>query len=152
MLNSKKTSLAAFAVLMSMSISSNAATTDSVVFDQVFDNPDRPMTSVACSDGKNGLITRKGWRTLGNAPKSVYVGGAPAVAGWNSPNCGTCWQLTYTDAKKAPKSITVLAVDQSASGFVIGRNAMNTLTGNQAMKLGRVNVQATQIDASKCGI
>lgn len=41
------------------------------------------MDSVACSDGANGLET-KGYSTLGSLPNFPYVGGAPAVTGWNS--------------------------------------------------------------------
>lgn len=46
---------------------------------------DKSLTTVACSDGANGLIWRYGWNTLGDIPNFPYVGGAEAVRGWNSP-------------------------------------------------------------------
>jgi hypothetical protein len=102
---------------------------------------------VACSDGKNGLITRYGWQTQGNIPKFPNIGGAQAIAGWNSASCGTCWKLTYKG-----KSINVLAIDHTAAGFNIALTAMNTLTNGQAVKLGRVDATATQVAVSNCGV
>ena len=75
------------------------------------------------------------------------IGGAAAVAGWNSAQCGTCWQLTYNG-----KSINVLAVDHTDAGFNIAKAAMNTLTGGHAEEFGRVDATATQVSASACGL
>ncbi|KAF5018737.1 hypothetical protein F66182_9272 [Fusarium sp. NRRL 66182] len=124
--------------------SASAAT---VSYDPGYGQAGRAMTVVACSDGKNGLITRYGWKTQGQIPKFPYIGGAQAVAGWNSPNCGTCWKLTYKG-----KSINVLAIDHTDAGFNISPDAMNALTNGQAVKLGRVDATATQVAVSNCGI
>lgn len=118
-----------------------------VSYDPGYDQASRSLTAVACSDGKNGLITRYGWQTQGNIPKFPNIGGAQAIAGWNSASCGTCWKLTYKG-----KSINVLAIDHAAAGFNIALNAMNTLTNGQAVKLGRVDATATQIAVSNCGV
>jgi hypothetical protein len=125
-------------------ISAVSATT--VSYDTGYDDKSRPMTSVACSDGPNGLITKYGWKTQGNIP-TPYVGGVNIIAGWNSPNCGGCYRLEYKGRK-----INVLAIDHAASGFNIGLDAMNALTGGQATKLGRVNAQVYHADASACGL
>lgn len=42
------------------------------------------MSSVSCSDGPNGLM--KEFPTQGDLPVFPYVGGVPAIAGWNSPS------------------------------------------------------------------
>ena len=42
------------------------------------------MSSVSCSDGPNGLM--KKFPTQGDLPVFPYVGGVPAIAGWNSPS------------------------------------------------------------------
>ena len=122
------------------------AQTESLSYDTTYDNPSLPLTSVACSDGANGLIT-KGYTTLGSLPTFPNVGGVYTVTGWNSPACGTCYNVTY-----GGKTLSVLAVDVGLDGFNLSEEAMNTLTGGLAVELGRVEVTATQVPASICGI
>ncbi|KAH8662164.1 eliciting plant response-like protein [Xylariales sp. PMI_506] len=118
-----------------------------IAYDTGYDDGSRSLTAVSCSDGANGLITRYGWQTQGAIPNFPYIGAADAVAGWNSAECGTCWQLTY-----GAISVNVLAIDHAGSGFNIGLNAMNVLTNGQAVALGRVDATATQVDVSNCGL
>ncbi|KAF5354541.1 hypothetical protein D9758_011221 [Tetrapyrgos nigripes] len=58
-------------------------------YDNVYANGGTSLTSVACSDGQNGLITRYGYQTLSNLPGfgngEVYPAAVDSVAGWNSP-------------------------------------------------------------------
>ncbi|KKA28836.1 hypothetical protein TD95_000280 [Thielaviopsis punctulata] len=116
----------------------------SLSYDNTYDNAGLSLDSVACSDGANGLIT-KGYSTLGSLPNFPYVGGAPAVSGWNSMACGSCWQLSYNG-----KSIYVLAVDAAPGGFNVAEAAMNALTNNQAAALGRIEVSSTEVASSFC--
>ena len=125
---------------------SAAASTVTVSYDETYDNAAGSLATVACSDGTNGLLT-KGYSDFGSLPDFPNIGGAAAIAGWNSASCGTCWQLTYSG-----NSINVLAIDHAASGFNIALEAMNTLTDGQAEFLGRVDATATQVDASQCGL
>ncbi|KAF6843586.1 Protein SnodProt1 [Colletotrichum musicola] len=136
-----------FSSLLTVLSSVAAAAAVSVSFDTGYDDGSRSLTSVSCSDGANGLITKYNWQTQGQVARFPYIGGADAVAGWNSPNCGTCWQLTYNG-----KSINVLAIDHAGSGFNIALGAMNDLTNGQANQLGRVEAQATQVALSACGL
>ncbi|KAJ7034985.1 Cerato-platanin [Mycena alexandri] len=142
---------AAFASLLTFALGAHAATvTASVSYDQTYDNAKTSLDVVACSNGPHGLEAL-GFTNFGSLPNFPFIGGAGAVEGFDSVNCGTCWQLTYTNGSGAKKSINVLAIDHSAAGtFNIALEAMNTLTGNQAERLGRVNVQATQVDKSVC--
>ncbi|KAI6361168.1 hypothetical protein MCOR25_006539 [Pyricularia grisea] len=123
-----------------------AAQAVSVSYDTGYDDGSRSLNDVSCSDGVNGLITKYGWQTQGQISNFPYIGGADAVSGWNSPNCGTCWQLTYNG-----KSINILAIDR-ASGFNIGLDAMNALTNGQAVSLGRIDAQFQQVGLSSCGL
>lgn len=91
-------------------------TTASLSYDQTYDNPSTSLSATSCSDGPNGLLTA-GYKTFGSLPKFPYIGGAAAVTGWNSPNCGSCWILTYTNTKGKTKSINLLAVDVAHDGF-----------------------------------
>ncbi|KAF8810054.1 snodprot1 [Phlegmacium glaucopus] len=119
-------------------------------YDTGFDDAGRSLSSVACSDGPNGLLTRN-FTTFGSLPKYPHVGGAPAVTGWNSPGCGTCWTVTYTNPEGAATSVNILAIDAN-SNFNIATSAMNELTNGQAIFLGRVPVTAVEVDRSVCGL
>ena len=116
-----------------------------VSYDTGYDDKSRSLTAVSCSDGVNGLITKYGWQTQGAIPNYPYIGGYQGVAGWNSPQCGTCYGVTYNG-----KTIYVLAIDHTAAGFNIGKIAMDALTNNQASQLGRVDAQYVQVAASQC--
>ncbi|KAJ3487142.1 hypothetical protein NLI96_g3731 [Meripilus lineatus] len=122
------------------------AATVTVSFDQAYDNGGSSLATVACSDGANGLLT-KGFTTFNSLPSFPRIGGAAAIAGFNSANCGTCWKLTFNGT-----SINVLAIDHAGAGFNIALAAMNTLTKGNAIFLGRINADATQVAASACGL
>lgn len=117
-----------------------------VSYDETYDKKSGSLSSVACSDGSHGVLT-KGYKTFGALPHFPNIGGAAVVGGWNSAQCGTCWQLTYKG-----KSINVLAVDHAQSGWNVALGAMNALTNGQAKKLGRIEAEAKQVDKSKCGL
>ena len=120
-------------------------------YDTGYDNAQRSLSTVACSDGPNGLLTR-GFTTFGSLPNYPNVAGAPAVTGWNSPGCGTCWTVTYTNAKGKSKSINLLAIDVAPNSYNMPTSAMNNLTGGQATSLGRVPVTAVSVPPSVCGL
>ena len=56
-----------------------------VSYDQGYDDPNRSLTVLSCSDGANGLITKHGWKTQKNVPTFPRVGGSGDIAGRNSP-------------------------------------------------------------------
>ncbi|KAH9057696.1 Cerato-platanin [Lactarius vividus] len=117
-----------------------------VRYDTVYDNSKGSLSTVTCSDGANGLLT-KGFTTFGSLPSFPNIGAAQVVEGWNSSACGTCWQITYVG-----KSINVTAIDTGNNGFILSLGAMNTLTGGHAKDLGVISAQATQISKSYCGL
>ena len=122
-----------------------------VRFDTVYDKPTASLATVACSTGSNGLLTRN-FTTFGSLPTFPRIGGAPAVTGFNDPDCGSCWNLTFINGQGISKSISVLAVDVSSPDFTISLSGMNELTGNQAIQLGIAPITATRVPASKCGL
>ncbi|KAE8145986.1 Cerato-platanin-domain-containing protein [Aspergillus avenaceus] len=126
-----------------------AAATISVSYDQKYDVAGSSLTTVSCSDGVYGLINQ-GFSTFGSLPSFPNIGGAPTVAGWNSPNCGKCYQLHY-QAGNVDKSIYVTAIDAAPGGFNLGLQAMNSLTNGLAEQLGRVQATYTEVDRSNCG-
>ncbi|KAI0352772.1 Cerato-platanin [Trametes cingulata] len=138
------TSFTALVLTFTALVSSAFAVT--VSYDQTYDNANGDLHTVACSDGPNGMLS-KGFSTFGSLPHFPNIGGAAAVGGWGSANCGTCWKLTYQG-----RSINVLAIDHTDAGFNIALEAMNVLTNNQGEFLGRIDAQATQVPASQCGL
>ncbi|KAI1778946.1 SnodProt1 [Hypoxylon cercidicola] len=131
------------AQLLSLVAASSAIT---VSYDTGYDDKSRSLTSVACSDGQNGLITRYGWQTQGAIP-AMYLGAADTISGWNSASCGTCYELSFNG-----RSVNVYAIDHVNAGFNIGLDAMNALTNGQAVALGRIEATSRQVDVSACGI
>jgi hypothetical protein len=125
-----------------------AADTQPVRYNTFYDNPSTSMNNVACSNGQNGLVT-KGFPTFGSLPDFPNVGGAYAIGAWNSPECGSCWQLTYPGTGN---SIWVTAIDTVYSGFDISLAAMNSLTNGQAQQFSYIDVESTQVDESYCGV
>jgi len=111
-----------------------------------FSNSGFSLNGVACSDGANGMQKHGFWK-LGDLPTFPMIGSVSAIAGWNSPNCGTCWKITY-----GGKSVTVLAIDHCAAGFDLSIEAMNVLTGNRANELGRIEAEAVQVASKECGM
>ncbi|KAF2150875.1 epl1 protein [Myriangium duriaei CBS 260.36] len=123
------------------------ATATTVSYDTGYDDPNRSLNVLSCSDGANGLETRYNWQVQDQISHFPLIGGADAIAGWNSAACGTCWQLSYNG-----NTINVLAVDHAAAGFNIGQKAMDALTNGQSVQLGRIDAAATQVDKSACGL
>ncbi|KAH5067878.1 cerato platanin protein SnodProt1-like protein [Parastagonospora nodorum] len=119
----------------------------SVSYDQGYDDAGRSLTSVSCSDGNNGLITKYGWQNQGAVAGFPRIGGYSGIAGWNSAQCGTCYGITYNG-----NTIYVLAVDHAGDGFNIAKQAMDQLTNGQAAGLGRIDANYQQVATSTCGL
>ena len=131
--------------IISLAALFSVASADVVRYNTFYDNPGTSLNDVACSNGNNGLVTK--FPTFGKLPSFPAIGGVSAVKGWNSPECGSCWKLTY-----GKKFIYVTAIDTISEGFDISLEAMNILTNNQAQKLDSIDVQATQVGTGFCGL
>ncbi|KAN0141228.1 Cerato-platanin domain containing protein [Lactarius tabidus] len=138
--------------LFSVAIASPAApaTDVQVVRENVYyDNPSESLNNVACSNGPNGLVT-KGYKTFDSLPTFPYIGAVYAVHNWGSPECGSCWQLTYEDTGV---TIYVTAIDTVGSGFDLSEEAVETLTeGIAGPSFTSINVDSTEVDPSYCGL
>lgn len=136
---------------MVIAYAATLASAINVSFDTTYDNSGQSLDTVACSTGSNGLITR-GFTTFGSLPTFPRIGGAPAVTGFNSAGCGTCWSLTFTNGQGKKTTIVVTAIDVATPDFNISLEAMNQLTGGQAEQIGRAPITAVQVAASQCGL
>lgn len=73
--------------LLPLLLAATTTTTVSAIrvsYDEGYDDPSRSLTSVACSDGPNGLITTHGFQTQGQIPGFPNIGGSFEIAGWGS--------------------------------------------------------------------
>jgi hypothetical protein len=121
-------------------------TTVPLTFDTAYDNAGQSLATVSCSDGPNGLLT-KGFTTFKSLPNFPNIGGASVIPGFNSPNCGTCWTLTFQN-----NSLNVLAIDHADAGFNIGLTANNKLTGGAGVFFGTVQITAVEASPAACGL
>ncbi|KHN96592.1 secreted insect toxic protein [Metarhizium album ARSEF 1941] len=122
-----------------------AASAVRVSWDGGYDRPDRSLRDVSCSDGRTGLMPR--FQRQSDLPNFPNIGGAAAIEGWGSQNCGTCWKLEYNGI-----SIKVLAVDHAGDGFNIGKTALNALTNGRAEEFGYVDAAVTPLAPRDCGL
>ncbi|KAG1731886.1 Cerato-platanin [Suillus lakei] len=125
------------------------ATQVNVTYDSFYDNAATSLSQVACSDGGYGLLT-KGYTTFGSLPSFPNIGSIPELT-WNSPLCGTCWNLEYTTPTGTLESIYITAVD-AAYTYNLSLEAFNTLTDNTGVAAGKVTATATQVATSFCGM
>ena len=114
-------------------------------YDTTYDNKDGSLNGVACSNGPNGLAAR--FPTFGDVPSFPFLGGAFDVV-WNSPNCGSCWNLTNT---ATGVSISLSAVDSAGAGFNIAQEAFEKLNNGQIGQ-GVLDVIANKISPLFCGL
>lgn len=134
------------AVLSSFHVLAQNVTT--LAYDTTYDNASLSLNDVACSDGPNGLETKyPNYPNLGSFPNFPNLGGVYTVSGYNSPQCGSCYAVTYGST-----TINILAVDRSVNGFTVSQEAMNNLTGGHAAEFGRVNVSFIPVNVSACGL
>jgi hypothetical protein len=124
----------------------------SLSYDTTYDNPKGSLSIVACSDGSHGLLTR-GYTTFDTLPSFPHIGGSDLVKGWNSPNCGSCYQITYANVTSGAKNtVNFLVIDVALRGFNGGKLMMDELTGGHAAEIGIANVTAKQVGSSVCGL
>lgn len=107
-----------------------------------------PLTSYACSDGSNGLITKYGVSTVSQLQAklkpNVYIAASPAIGGWNSANCGKCY------AARNPKNnrrFFYIAVDVASPALVSGPDAFQLVDNLNA---GQTTVYVSEQPLSTC--
>lgn len=116
----------------------------SVGYNEAFDDSSYPISQTSCSDGSNGLAG-KGYDSVGSIAIYPNVASVYTIAGWNSPNCGKCYQLDYND-----HSLFVLAIDHAGSGAYLSKAALNSVTNGDAERLGRVDMEISAASEENC--
>ncbi|KAF8470406.1 SnodProt1 [Russula ochroleuca] len=135
----------AFTLFFTQAAQPIAPSTLRATYDTTYDNKSGSMNGVACSNGPNGLAAR--FPTFGDIPSFPFIGGAFDVV-WNSPNCGSCWNLTNM---ATGVSISLTAVDSAGAGFNIAQEAFEKLNDGQ-IGAGVLDVVANKISPAVCGL
>jgi hypothetical protein len=123
--------------LLSLTLSSPALAAKSkstATFDTAYDDPSLSLSTVTCSDGEHGLVTRK-YKVISDLP-TRHVGGSPTVKGWNDPNCGDCYAFTYNNTI----TVNLLAIDSAVGEFNVALSVLNELTDGNGEDFGSVDV------------
>ena len=119
-----------------------------VTYHSYYEN--QPLTSVACSNGQNGLIQQTGYTSLTNE-LWPYVTAWSDIT-WNSPKCGSCIKLQTDNGN----SINVIAIDgcgksdRGETHFDVSEISFLKLFSNKNAGSGYVSFSV--IDAKNCGI
>ncbi|EEC00029.1 hypothetical protein MPER_00128, partial [Moniliophthora perniciosa FA553] len=88
--------------IVALALLTTSAVAVQLQYDTAYDHADQSLSSVACSNGENGLLT-KGYTTFGSVKgttASTYVGAAEAITGWNSAACGNCYQIKWSGSDR----------------------------------------------------
>ncbi|KAF3930407.1 hypothetical protein AA313_de0209176 [Arthrobotrys entomopaga] len=91
------------------------------------------LTIFACSDGPNGIITKQHVSTVpqlvAKLKPGVTIGAVQTVAGWNSQNCGKCYNARNP---RNNKSQLFVAIDVGKDGAIFGPAQFSAIsdTGN----------------------
>ncbi|KAJ8468838.1 hypothetical protein ONZ45_g17101 [Pleurotus djamor] len=119
-----------------------------IAYDKRYDSAKTSVSKSAC--GKR-LETFLGAHTYGSIPTFPQIGAADFITHIDHPSCATCGMLVHVDEEGTTHLINFLIMDRSTTApFVLGKKAMDRLTGGQAEKLGRVNATFRQMPNSFC--
>ncbi|KAF9072058.1 Asp f 13-like protein [Rhodocollybia butyracea] len=141
----KLSSLFVPAVVAAIAAAENAT----LQYDTIYDLESESFNGLACSNGLNN----GGCTTFGSLPSYPYIGAFDAIASFNAPECGTCWNIAYTNDAGEATTLNVLAIDHAEPGLIIvSEEAMDELTDGNAVFLVSVPVTAVQVDKSLCGL
>ncbi|EAU80636.2 snodprot1 [Coprinopsis cinerea okayama7 len=121
-------------------------------YDGAYCNAGASLHTTACSTGSNGLIT-KGYSTFGSLPTFPRIAGSILVEGWNSTNCGGCYELYYEPTNGAGgRSIYVTAVNSAPEGFVLCTDTFLDFTEEEMGTVPEsITVEARAVPAYDCG-
>ncbi|KAI6147100.1 Cerato-platanin-domain-containing protein [Pisolithus tinctorius] len=144
----KFTAVFAALVVFAIARATSAQTTALVTYSDDYELSNTSLSTVACSNGANGLIT-KGYTDLGSLPNYPNVTGIPNLT-WNSTRCGTCWELAHQFPNGSINTVLVTAIDAAAT-FDLSPQTFSYLAGISGYEAGKVTANVTQLDASACG-
>jgi hypothetical protein len=133
------TSLIALATAVSASPAPRGLIEYNVRYDATYDNPDGLISGVACSNlGAQGYVHFKDLPSFPNLA-------AWQDATYNSPDCGSCWNVTHNG-----NGVLVTVIDHSGDGFNVAESTFKLLNDND-LGPGSFAGYAFQVPASECG-
>jgi hypothetical protein len=113
-----------------------------------YGNNDPFIPGPSCSDGQYGLVTRWGYSTL--APLAPYVM-ATSISGWNSPNCGKCYEVSGPAGTRYITAIDQCAPDVGGGmHFDIHPQAFREVMGDAGVFAGSGRANFREVASSNC--
>lgn len=107
-----------------------------------------PLTTLACSDGENGLITKYGIYDLNPIFPGVM---AADFISWNSQQCGECIQLTNGNNQIYSRVVDGCGkITSQQTHFDLDPVSFNVLFGNTGILDGHGYVEWNIVDSSLC--
>lgn len=107
-----------------------------------------PVTTLACSDGENGLITKYGIYDLNPIFPGVM---AADFISWNSQQCGECIQLTNGNNQIYSRIVDGCGkITSEQTHFDLDPISFNILFGNAGILDGHGYVVWEKVDSSLC--
>ncbi|PTB68431.1 Cerato-platanin-domain-containing protein [Trichoderma citrinoviride] len=125
-------------------VGSVSAETMTATFNPLYDDPSRSLSEVTCWRKNIGFMPNLDWTLQQDAAGFI---GIDKINGLNSGKCLTCWTLSYEG-----RAISLLALDGADSGIAMSFSALQYLTDGRAKELGRVLIDAVEVDTSECGV
>ncbi|KAI9573948.1 snodprot1 [Boletus coccyginus] len=122
-------------------------------YNTFYDHGQDSLGDTSCAHGEHGLLTH-GYTTFGDLPTFPYIGGSPMILSSNSPYCGTCWELTYTDSFGDSTSLNFTAIDagHDSETFTISLEAMDFLTHGDGRILDTIPITVARKPKGACGL
>ncbi|KAI9353007.1 Cerato-platanin [Zopfochytrium polystomum] len=134
---------AAAVAALSLLVPAASATPARVSYNPMYSNTQLGIGGLTCAPYLSQFGT-----TLGSVPvkPGVFYAASANLAGlWNSPNCGSCYSLSYNG-----KTVYVVAIDACGDGFLVSTEGLDALTGGKAVELGGVTADAQPVDKTNC--
>ncbi|TFK23221.1 snodprot1 [Coprinopsis marcescibilis] len=126
-----------------------------IVYDDAYCRGGTSLSTTVCSTGENGLLTR-GFTTFNSLPSFPRIAGTFFVEGFNSANCGACYEITHQPRNGDPtRSIFVTAVNSApqSAGFVLCTDTLLELTGETRDTVPpNIPVDVRAVPAADCGL
>ncbi|KAJ3563300.1 hypothetical protein NP233_g9025 [Leucocoprinus birnbaumii] len=118
-------------------------------YDTRFDDPNGSLGSTACSADVGNL---QGHHTFGSIPNFPHIAGSFLIEGFNSTNCGACYELSYTRADGTQVYLPFTIINTADRGFISSVKGLEDLTGlSTSVFTGDAPITYKEVPSYDCG-
>lgn len=119
-------------------------------YDTRYDEPNVSLSTTSCSADAGNL---EGHKTFGSIPNFPHIVGSFVAGGFNSTECGACYNLTYTPMDGSePTVIPFTVINDDQKGFTSSVQGLKDLTGFDIENFpGDVPIYYEEVPIHFCG-